>query len=64
VGDKVSDLEAGQHAGCRTILVLTGHGSEHVLKLDETNRPSAAVETLTGAAEWIEQHPAETAGHA
>ncbi len=26
VGDKVSDLEAGAAAGCRTVLVRTGHG--------------------------------------
>ncbi len=26
VGDKISDLEAGRAAGCRTVLVLTGHG--------------------------------------
>jgi D-glycero-D-manno-heptose 1,7-bisphosphate phosphatase len=26
IGDKVSDLEAGARAGCRTILVRTGHG--------------------------------------
>ena len=28
VGDKVSDLGAGQNAGCETILVRTGYGSE------------------------------------
>jgi D-glycero-D-manno-heptose 1,7-bisphosphate phosphatase len=28
VGDKTSDIEAGQAAGCRTILVQTGYGSE------------------------------------
>lgn len=27
VGDKVSDLEAGARAGCRTVLVRTGHGA-------------------------------------
>ncbi len=26
IGDKVSDLEAGAAAGCRTLLVRTGHG--------------------------------------
>jgi len=33
VGDKVSDLEAGAAAGCRTILVRTGHGRRQVLPL-------------------------------
>src|SRR5262249_49424999 len=28
VGDKVSDLEAGAAAGCRTVLVRTGHGRQ------------------------------------
>lgn len=28
VGDKRSDLEAGASAGCRTVLVRTGHGSK------------------------------------
>lgn len=32
VGDKWSDIEAGKAAGCRAILVLTGHGTEEVLK--------------------------------
>ena len=33
VGDKLSDIEAGKNAGCQTILVLTGHGSDEVLKI-------------------------------
>jgi D-glycero-D-manno-heptose 1,7-bisphosphate phosphatase len=32
VGDKLSDIEAGKNAGCQTIMVLTGHGNEEVLK--------------------------------
>jgi D-glycero-D-manno-heptose 1,7-bisphosphate phosphatase len=28
VGDRAGDIEAGSRAGCRTILVLTGEGSE------------------------------------
>ncbi len=27
IGDRVSDLEAGAAAGCRTVLVRTGYGS-------------------------------------
>jgi D-glycero-D-manno-heptose 1,7-bisphosphate phosphatase len=30
VGDKTSDMEAGQAAGCRTILVQTGYGRQQV----------------------------------
>jgi D,D-heptose 1,7-bisphosphate phosphatase len=33
VGDKKGDIEAGKIAGCRTILVLTGHGADEVLKI-------------------------------
>jgi D-glycero-D-manno-heptose 1,7-bisphosphate phosphatase len=29
IGDKVADIECGQRAGLRTILVLTGYGAEH-----------------------------------
>lgn len=32
VGDKWSDIEAGRAAGCKTVLVLTGHGKEEVDK--------------------------------
>ena len=32
VGDKVGDIEAGYGAGCKTILVLTGHGSDELEK--------------------------------
>ena len=27
IGDKLADIQAGQKAGCQTILVLTGHGA-------------------------------------
>ena len=30
IGDKQSDIEAGKHAGCKTILVETGHGVEEL----------------------------------
>lgn len=33
VGDKWSDIEAGRNAGCRSILVLTGHGSDEWRKI-------------------------------
>ena len=33
VGDKMSDIEAGYRAGCKTILVLTGHGSDESKKV-------------------------------
>jgi D-glycero-D-manno-heptose 1,7-bisphosphate phosphatase len=30
VGDKLSDIEAGERAGCKTILVRTGYGTEEL----------------------------------
>ena len=42
VGDKWSDIEAGKNAGCQTILVLTGHGTDESLKMKEDNCPLAA----------------------
>ena len=33
IGDKISDLEAGHRAGCRTVLVLTGHGRRAAQRL-------------------------------
>jgi D-glycero-D-manno-heptose 1,7-bisphosphate phosphatase len=30
IGDALSDIEAGQRAGCETILVLTGRGREQL----------------------------------
>ena len=34
IGDKLTDIEAGKRAGCRTILVKTGYGSETVQNED------------------------------
>jgi D-glycero-D-manno-heptose 1,7-bisphosphate phosphatase len=35
IGDKMSDLEAGQRAGCTTVLVLTGYGCEVYERLSQ-----------------------------
>ena len=32
VGDKLADVEAGERAGCQSILVLTGYGESIVSK--------------------------------
>jgi len=36
VGDKMSDIEAGYRAGCKTILVLTGQGNDESKKISKT----------------------------
>lgn len=52
IGDKASDIEAGQAAGCTTVLVRTGYG--------EASRscctPDAVVDDLAAAARWILDH--------
>lgn len=41
IGDKKSDIEVGHRAGCKTILVLTGHGKDELKKKRiETNNVS------------------------
>jgi D-glycero-D-manno-heptose 1,7-bisphosphate phosphatase len=34
IGDKLADIEAGQRAGCKTLLVLTGYGVSTSSKLE------------------------------
>jgi len=49
VGDKNSDIEAGQRLGMRTYLVLTGYGREH----QHDTRATYIVENLLAAARHI-----------
>jgi D-glycero-D-manno-heptose 1,7-bisphosphate phosphatase len=55
VGDKLSDVEFGKKAGCRSILLLTGYGKGEL----EFNRskydgePDYIAEDLLDAAKWI-----------
>jgi D-glycero-D-manno-heptose 1,7-bisphosphate phosphatase len=51
VGDALSDVLAGQRAGCRTILVQTGRGREALRELlaGATPRPTALAKDLLGA---------------
>ena len=37
VGDTLSDIKAGKNAGCKTVFVLTGHGSEEQAEIDSVN---------------------------
>ena len=47
VGDKCADLECGRRAGTRTVLVLTGYGSEQRCAADLTCKDAVqAVETI------------------
>lgn len=49
VGDTEADVAAGRRAGCRTVLVRTGHGSRKKV----TTRPDAVAADLAAAADLI-----------
>ncbi len=54
VGDSLDDIEAGRRAGCRTVLVRTGHGDESESRLAATGpRPDHIVADLAAAAALI-----------
>jgi histidinol-phosphate phosphatase family protein len=52
IGDHVADLRLAANAGCRGIMVLTGHGSEESQGLGETP-VDAIVPDLPAAARYI-----------
>jgi D-glycero-D-manno-heptose 1,7-bisphosphate phosphatase len=52
VGDRRSDLEAGRAAGCQTILVRTGYGSNHVDEITQSDL--AQLGTAAHLAEAVE----------
>jgi D-glycero-D-manno-heptose 1,7-bisphosphate phosphatase len=51
IGDKMSDIMAGESAGCSTILVLTGHGKKEFEKGDGEFDYSAP--SIVEAVDWI-----------
>ena len=54
VGDQVTDLEAGWRAGCKSVLVLTGHvRSYRDLPATPAQQPDYLAGDLTGAVDWI-----------
>jgi D-glycero-D-manno-heptose 1,7-bisphosphate phosphatase len=61
IGDKLSDIEAGKRAGCKTILVLTGKGIETAEMIKRENaiiQPDTIQACLSDALVWIEKtHP-------
>jgi D-glycero-D-manno-heptose 1,7-bisphosphate phosphatase len=52
VGDKFSDIVAGNSVNCRTIFVLTGHGKEEVIQLKGSTVP-VAVNLLNAVKDYI-----------
>lgn len=56
VGDSYGDLAAGKAAGCRTVLVQTGHGAKTLKQLNgRTLQPDFIATDLLEATEWILQ---------
>lgn len=59
IGDKITDIEAGQRAGCGTILVRTGYGAQQAQLLeaeigsDPCRRPDYIAYDLLDASCWI-----------
>ena len=54
VGDKIIDIEAGYRAGCKTILVLTGHGNDELKKNANMNiKPNYVSKDLHTASQII-----------
>ncbi|MDP3766365.1 MAG: D-glycero-beta-D-manno-heptose 1-phosphate adenylyltransferase [Nanoarchaeota archaeon] len=49
IGDKNTDCDMGKRAGCRTVLVLSGHGKEH----HKNTECDYAAKDLLDAAMWI-----------
>ena len=52
VGDKWSDIQAGEAAGCKTILVLTGHGRDEI-KLKNMSSKQIIADNLFDAVNMI-----------
>jgi D-glycero-D-manno-heptose 1,7-bisphosphate phosphatase len=55
IGDHYSDVEAGIAAGCRSVMLLTGHGQQEIEKLDaaQKERTDYVARDLAEAADWI-----------
>jgi D-glycero-D-manno-heptose 1,7-bisphosphate phosphatase len=53
IGDKLTDLQAGNSAGTKTGLVLTGHGITECTKLTSDSRPDFIGANLTQVTKWV-----------
>jgi D-glycero-D-manno-heptose 1,7-bisphosphate phosphatase len=57
VGDRMTDIIAGAHAGCRTVLLKTGAHElppiETTEPLDSSVKPDFTCGTMAAAADWI-----------
>lgn len=57
IGDHPSDIIMGINAGCKTIYLLTGHGTKHLKELDELNiKPTFIASNFLYASKYIKQY--------
>jgi len=57
VGDRWHDVDAGQAAGTRTVLVRTGHGASVERTRRDGPAPDVIVDNVAAAAAWILTNP-------
>ena len=55
IGDHWTDAEAGLRAGCRVVLLRTGHGPQEIEKLNQaqSSRLDYIADDLSAAADWV-----------
>jgi D-glycero-D-manno-heptose 1,7-bisphosphate phosphatase len=53
VGDKLTDIQAGNLAGCKTVLVKTGYGAEESEIKQEQIKPDRIALDLVDLIDWI-----------
>jgi D-glycero-D-manno-heptose 1,7-bisphosphate phosphatase len=70
IGDTLRDVEAGHRAGCRSVLVKTGHGEDELKLLDQDDTEAPHLEeplqtpdhvagNVLNAVDWIMEKPCE-----
>jgi D-glycero-D-manno-heptose 1,7-bisphosphate phosphatase len=53
VGDKLTDIQAGNLAGCKTVLFQTGYGAEEAKIKQEQIKPDRIAPDLVDSIDWI-----------
>lgn len=53
IGDKISDVEAGNRFGLKTLFVLTGHGTMDQPKLTAQDQPEGVFPSLKEAVDYV-----------
>jgi D-glycero-D-manno-heptose 1,7-bisphosphate phosphatase len=53
VGDKLTDIQAGNLAGCKTVLVQTGYGAKESKMQQDKIKPDRISPDLVDSIDWI-----------